>query len=94
MKRQILTAIMLFSLLFLTSCSYSVKRFSQELYYSDPQTLGLTWTVSFDNGDTFHGARCNYWGTTDDTSVWELPDGRKLIQSGTVHAVSEKGSSE
>lgn len=74
----------------LPSCSYSMKELSRELAYEDPQTIGGTWTVSFDNGDSYQGVTCLYWGTTDDTSVWKLPDGRKLIQSGTVHAVSEQ----
>ena len=76
-------------LVLLSSCSYSLKEFSQELTYSDPQTIGGKWTVSFDNGDTYHGAVCSYWGTTDDTSVWKLSDGTVMIQSGTCHAVQE-----
>ena len=72
------------------SCTaYEMKEFNQQFSYQDPQTLGGTWTVSFDNGDTYHGATCSYWGTTDDTSVWTLPDGTRLIQSGNVHAVQE-----
>lgn len=92
MKRLSLIFLFASVLIIFSSCSYSMKELSKELIYEDPQTIGGTWTVSFENGDTFHGAKCTYWGTTDDTSVWELSDGRKLIQSGTVHAVSEKGS--
>ena len=55
-----------------------------------PQTIGGKWTISFDNGDTYEHAKCVYWGTTDDTSVWELMDGSTVIQSGTMHAVQEK----
>ena len=77
------------TIVLLSSCSYSLKEFSQELTYSDPQTIGGKWTVSFDNGDTYHGAVCSYWGTTDDTSVWKLSDGTVMIQSGTCHAVQE-----
>ena len=77
------------TIVLLSSGSYSLKEFSQELTYSDPQTIGGKWTVSFDNGDTYHGAVCSYWGTTDDTSVWKLSDGTVMIQSGTCHAVQE-----
>ena len=89
MKKITILALMAIILVLLSSCSYALKEFSQELTYSDPQTIGGKWTVSFDNGDTYHGAVCSYWGTTDDTSVWKLPDGTVMIQSGTCHAVQE-----
>lgn len=89
--KKILTFVLVATILILlSSCNYSLKEFSQELSYSDPQTIGGKWTVSFDNGDTYHGAVCSYWGTTDDTSVWQLSDGTVMIQSGTCHAVQEK----
>ena len=89
MKKTMILALVATILVLLSSCSYSLKEFSQELTYSDPQTIGGKWTVSFDNGDTYHGAICSYWGTTDDTSVWKLSDGTVMIQSGTCHAVQE-----
>ena len=89
MKETMILALVATILVLLSSCSYSLKEFSQELTYSDPQTIGGKWTVSFDNGDTYHGAVCSYWGTTDDTSVWKLSDGTVMIQSGTCHAVQE-----
>lgn len=89
MKKTMILALVATILVLLSSCSYSLKEFSQELTYSDPQTIGGKWTVSFDNGDTYHGAVCSYWGTTDDTSVWKLSDGTVMIQSGTCHAVQE-----
>lgn len=89
MKKITILALVAAILVLLSSCSYSLKEFSQELTYSDPQTIGGKWTVSFDNGDTYHGAVCSYWGTTDDTSVWKLSDGTVMIQSGTCHAVQE-----
>lgn len=89
MKKITILALVATILVLLSSCSYSLKEFSQELTYSDPQTIGGKWTVSFDNGDTYHGAICSYWGTTDDTSVWKLSDGTVMIQSGTCHAVQE-----
>ena len=88
-KKITILALVATILVLLSSCSYSLKEFSQELTYSDPQTIGGKWTVSFDNGDTYHGAVCSYWGTTDDTSVWKLSDGTVMIQSGTCHAVQE-----
>ena len=89
MKKTMILALVATILVLLSSCSYSLKEFSQELTYSDPQTIGGKWTVSFDNGDTYHGAVCSYWGTTDDTSVWKLSDGTVMIQSGTCHAIQE-----
>ena len=89
MKKITIFALVAAILVLLSSCSYSLKGISQELSYSDPQTIGGKWTVSFDNGDTYCGAVCSYWGTTDDTSVWKLPDGTVMIQSGTCHAVQE-----
>lgn len=89
MKKITILTLVATILVLLSSCSYSLKEFSQELTYSDPQTIGGKWTVSFDNGDTYHGAVCSYWGTTDDTSVWKLSDGTVMIQSGTCHAVQE-----
>lgn len=89
MKKITIFALVAAILVLLSSCSYSLKGISQELSYSDPQTIGGKWTVSFDNGDTYHGAVCSYWGTTDDTSVWKLSDGTVMIQSGTCHAVQE-----
>ena len=89
MKKTMILALVATILVLLSSCSYSLKEFSQELTYSDPQTIGGKWTVSCDNGDTYHGAVCSYWGTTDDTSVWKLSDGTVMIQSGTCHAVQE-----
>ena len=89
MKKITILALVATILVLLSSCSYSLKGISQELSYSDPQTIGGKWTVSFDNGDTYHGAVCSYWGTTDDTSVWKLSDGIVMIQSGTCHAVQE-----
>lgn len=89
MKKITIIALVAAILVLLSSCSYSLKGISQELSYSDPQTIGGKWTVSFDNGDTYRGAVCSYWGTTDDTSVWKLPDGTVMIQSGTCHAVQE-----
>ena len=89
MKKTMILALVATILVLLSSCSYSLKEFSQELTYSDPQTIGGKWTVSFDNGDTYHGAVCSYWGTTDDTSVWKLSDGTVMIQSETCHAVQE-----
>ena len=89
MKKITILALVAAILVLLSSCSYSLKGISQELSYSDPQTIGGKWTVSFDNGDTYRGAVCSYWGTTDDTSVWKLSDGTVMIQSGTCHAVQE-----
>lgn len=89
MKRLLILILVVLSVFSFSSCARAMKEFSQEMTYSDPQTIGGEWTVYFDNGDVFNNAVCTYWGTEDDTSVWKLPDGTMLIQSGTVHAVQE-----
>ena len=76
--------------IFISSCTaYGRKDFSQIFTYQDPQTIGGLWTVMFDNGDIYEHLICLYWGTEDDTSTWQLPNGRKLIQSGNIHVIQE-----
>lgn len=88
--KKFISLFLVFVLIFgLTSCSYKMKEFQKNFIYQDPQTIGGTWTISFPNGDVYKGSKCIYWGTTDDTSVWELLNGKILIQSGTVHAIQE-----
>lgn len=79
-----ISLLMMFSL---TSCGYSVKEWSREISYKDPQTIGGFWNVYFDNGDIYENVKCTYWGIEDDTSVWQMQDGTMLIQSGACHAV-------
>lgn len=71
----------------LPSCAVYQKNWSQTFTYQDPQTIGGKWDVTFDNGDVYLNVECRYWGTDDDTSVWETPEGKLLIQSGNIHAV-------
>ena len=75
-------------LLSLTSC-FAFKEVSKQVSYEDPETLGGKWTISFPTGEKYYHTTCTYWGTTDDTSVWTLENGTKLIQSGTVWATQE-----
>lgn len=72
--------------LLLSGCAVAQKEWSQSFSYKDPQTIGGRWTVHFPDGSTYENAKCTYWGTQDDTSVWTLEDGTTLIQSGTVWA--------
>lgn len=83
--KKIMPIILIF-VLFLSSCAVAQKGWSQGFTYKDPQTLGGYWTVHFPDGSIYENAKCTYWGTEDDTSVWELKDGTTLIQSGTVWA--------
>lgn len=82
-----ITLVILIFVLLLTSCAVVQKEWSQSFTYKDPQTLGGYWTVHFPDGSVYKNVKCTYWGTKDDTSVWELSDGSTLIQSGTVWAV-------
>ena len=87
MKSKIAVILILAISALCVSCAADMKQISQAFTYQDPQTIGGRWDVFFDNGDTYRGVKCLYWGTNDDTSVWESAGGMILIQSGTVHAV-------
>lgn len=88
MKSKIAVILILIVSVLCVSCTAAGrKEISQTFSYQDPQTIGGRWDVFFDNGDTYRGVKCLYWGTNDDTSVWESAGGMILIQSGTVHAV-------
>ena len=75
-------------LLMLTSCTAAGKKnWSQTFSYKDPQSIGGYWNVTMQTGQTFNHVRCTYWGTNDDTAVFEMDDGTIICQSGAVVCV-------
>lgn len=70
-----------------TSCAAQKKIWSQHATYKDPQTLGGYWNITLQTGQTFIHVKCTYWGTDDDTAVFELDDGTIICQSGAVVCV-------
>ena len=88
MKKTIV--IILIAIVFaLTSCKVIQKEVSQSMTYKDPQTVGGYWTVTMQTGQTFNHVKCTYWGTSDDTAVFEMDDGTIICQSGAVVCVYE-----
>ena len=88
MKKTIaITATAIAVLLLCVSCAAELKGLSQAATYRDPQTLGGYWNVTMQTGQTFNHVRCTYWGTSDDTAVFETDDGTIICQSGAVVCV-------
>jgi len=73
--------------LLLTSCAGDRKAWSRYTSYKDPQTIGGYWDVTMQTGQTFRHVKCIYWGTDDDTAVFELDDGTIVCQSGACVCV-------
>lgn len=71
----------------LSSCEVMKKEFQQSTTYKDPQTVGGYWNVTMQTGQTFNHVRCTYWGTDDDTAVFQMDDGTTICQSGAVVCV-------
>ncbi len=83
--KKILLIILIFGIIFsLMSCAADRKAWSQTMSYKDPQTIGGYWDVTMQTGQTFNHVKCVYWGTNDDTAVFELDDGTLICQSGAV----------
>ena len=72
-----------------TSCAEFKKNLSKSTSYKDLQTIGGYWAVTMQTGQTFYHAKCTYWGTEDDTAVFEMDDGTLICQSGAVVCVKE-----
>lgn len=89
MKKIILIAITAILVFSLCSCAGYRKGISRYATYKDPQTIGGTWTVRLLTGEVFEHAKCLYWGTEDDTSVFELSDGTIVCQSGACTCIAE-----
>ena len=79
--------IMFLALFLLTSCEIAKKNLSQMTTYKDPQSVGGYWDVTMQTGQTFNHVKCLYWGTGDDTAVFEMDDGTLICQSGAVVCV-------
>lgn len=91
MKRKLIaivaTALLIISLV---SCAVERKAWSQMATYKDPQSLGGYWNVTMQTGQTFNHVKCTYWGTNDDTAVFQMDDGTLICQSGAVVCVECK----
>ena len=86
MKKAVIILLVL-TVLALSSCEVAKKEFSQMVSYKDPQSVGGYWNVTMQTGQTFNHVRCTYWGTSDDTAVFEMDDGTIICQSGAVVCV-------
>ena len=86
-KILIIFTILCVAMLCFTSCAAERKAWSQAASYKDPQTLGGYWNITLQTGQTFLHVKCTYWGTNDDTAVFELDDGTVICQSGAVVCV-------
>lgn len=87
MKRFLVLSVILIVAVSLVSCAAELKGLSQAASYKDPQTLGGYWDVTMQTGQTFNHVKCTYWGTADDTAVFETDDGTVICQSGAVVCV-------
>ena len=74
----------------LISCAADRKAWSQATSYKDPQTIGGYWDVTMQTGQTFNHVKCIYWGTADDTAVFQMDDGTLICQSGAAVCVKVK----
>ena len=89
--KKITVIIMILLVIFsLTSCKIFRKNISQMASYKDPQSLGGYWNVTMQTGQTFNHVKCIYWGTDDDTAVFQMDDGTLICQSGAVVCVEYK----
>ena len=71
----------------ITSCKWA-KDVRTSFTYKDPQTIGGKWTVTSIN-KTYEHLKCIYWGTEDDTAIFENDNGRIYVFSGTMNAIQE-----
>ena len=90
MKIKLIIILMFLIILFgCISCAAEKKAWSQMASYKDPQTIGGYWNVTMQTGQTFNHVKCTYWGTDDDTAVFQMDDGTLICQSGAVVCVKE-----
>lgn len=86
--KKLIIILLLFGMIFsLVSCAAERKAWSQAASYKDPQTIGGYWDVTMQTGQTFNHVKCTYWGTNDDTAVFQMDDGTLICQSGAVVCV-------
>lgn len=70
-------------------CSCTVgKSFSQTFTYKDPQTIGGFWTVIDASNNKYEHCKCTYWGTNDDTAIFDY-NGKPLCISGNITLIKE-----
>lgn len=82
MKKVFLVIAVAAFLVLSVSCAADRKAWSQAASYKDPQTLGGYWNVTMQTGQTFNHVKCIYWGTNDDTAVFQMDNGTIICQSG------------
>lgn len=90
MKRFFLVLLIIVTLLSSVSCAVWKKNWSRTRSYQDPETIGGYWDVTMQTGQTFLHVKCSYWGTDDDTAVFETDDGTIICQSGACVCVKCK----
>ena len=90
MKKIIIVLFLFMSFFCLVSCAADRKAWSQATTYKDPQTIGGYWDVTMQTGQSFNHVKCIYWGTNDDTSVFQMDDGTIICQSGAVVCIKCK----
>lgn len=90
MKKVVILILMVIGILTMVSCAAERKAWSQAATYKDPQSLGGYWDVTMQTGQTFNHVKCVYWGTDDDTAVFEMSDGTIICQSGACVCVRSK----
>ena len=82
MKKCFVILLLIVIVISLNSCEIAKKNFSSMTTYKDPQMVGGYWNVTMQTGQTFNHVKCTYWGTDDDTAVFQLDDGKIICQSG------------
>ena len=90
MKRLIVSFLIIIFCISIVSCAGDRKLWLQNKTYKDPQTLGGYWDVTMQTGQIFKHVECIYWGTDDDTAVFEMDDGTLVVQSGACVCVRSK----
>lgn len=86
--KKVLLVICVLILAFAVSCTAADRKLlSQHHTYKDPQMIGGYWDVTMQTGQTFKHVKCTYWGTDDDTAVFQMDDGRIICQSGACVCV-------
>lgn len=72
------------------SCARIHKNITSKATYKDPETIGGYWNVTMQTGEYFERVKCLYWGTDDDTAVFQTAEGRLIVQSGACTCIQNK----
>ena len=89
-KLLIIFIIICITMICFTSCAKEKKAWSQAASYKDPQMIGGYWDVTMQTGQVFYHVKCTYWGTSDDTAVFEMDDGTIICQSGACVCIKSR----